>query len=53
MKRFKIEDKYGDHLMYITVHNPPYEDEDVLSCTKLKLKDVKITEVTQNFIGEE
>ena len=52
MKRFKIEDKYGDHMMYITVHNPPYEDADVISHTKLKLKDVKITEMKQ-YQGEE
>ena len=42
MKRFKIEDKYGDHMMYITVHNPPYEDADVISHTKLKNKQRRI-----------
>ena len=53
MKRFKVEHKdwVDNPTMYITLHNPPYEDEDVLSHTKLKLKDVKITEMKQ--YGEE
>jgi hypothetical protein len=33
--------------MIITVYNPPYEDEDVLSHTKWKLKDCTITEIKQ------
>ena len=39
--------------MHITLHNPPYEDADVISRTKLKLKDVKIKDVTQKYTGEE
>jgi len=31
--------------MYITLHNPPYEDKDVLSRIKWKAKDVTITEI--------
>ena len=52
MKRFRIETIEGDLLMHITLHHPPYEDENVLSRTKLKPKDVKITEIKQ-YQGEE
>ena len=49
MKRFKIEDNDMDiPIAYITLFNPPYEDEDVISRTKWKLKDVKITEEKLN-----
>ena len=46
-KRFKVEHKdYVDNpTMYITLHNPPYEDEDVLARIKWKAKDVIITEM--------
>ncbi len=53
MRRFKIEDIHGEHLMYITLHSPPYENENVLSRTKLTLKDVKIIDVTSKYQGEE
>jgi len=53
MKRFRIETKEGDLLMHITIHKPPYEDENVLSRTKLKPKDVKIIDVTSKYQGEE
>jgi len=53
MRRFRIETKEGDLIMYISVHNPPYEDENVLSRTKLKPKDVKIIDVTSKLTGEE
>ena len=53
MRRFRIDTIEGDLIMHITVHNPPYEDKDVLSHTKLKLKDVKITDVTMKFEEEE
>ena len=36
MRRFKIEDIHGEHLMYITLHSPPYENENVLSHIKWK-----------------
>ena len=54
MKRFKVEHKdYIDNpTMYITLHNPPYEDEDVLSRIKWKAKDVTITEIKYSQ-GEE
>ena len=54
MKRFKIEHNDFDvPVTYITLFQPPYEDEDVISRTKWKLKDVKITEITPEFEGEE
>ena len=59
MKRFKVVndsmdmfDKYGKRVateMYITLHHPPYEDEDVLSRIKWQAKDVTITEIKQEI----
>ena len=53
-KRFKVEhnDWFDNPTMYITLHHPPYEDEDVLARIKWKAKDVTITEVKQ-YHGEE
>ncbi len=52
MRRFKVEDRnFEKPTMYITLYNPPYEDEDVLSRTKWKAKDVTITEIKMH--GEE
>lgn len=53
-KRFKVEhrDFLENPTMYITLHNPPYEDENILSLIKWKAKDVTITEVKQ-YHGEE
>ena len=57
MRRFKVINNSIDIIddkgirktdeMIITVYNPPYEDEDVLSHTKWKLKDCTITEIKQ------
>ena len=53
MKRFKIEHKnYDQPVTYITLYNPPYEDEDVLSRIKWKAKDVTITEMKPNEVDE-
>ena len=54
MKRFKVEHKnYVDNpTMIITLHNPPYEDENVLARIKWKAKDVVITELP-TYQGEE
>ena len=50
-KRFRVEHNDMEKgVLYITLHNPPYNDEDVLSKVDWKLKDVTITEVYQ---GEE
>ena len=63
MRRFKVVhntmeymDKFGNRkydIIYVTLHQPPYENENILYKTKWNEKDVTITEVTQNFIGEE
>ena len=54
MRRFRVEDKtFEKPTMYITLHDPPYEDEDVISRTKWKLKDSIITDVTPIFEEEE
>jgi hypothetical protein len=54
MRRFKVENNDWEiPTMYITLHKPPYEDADVISRTKWKLKDCTITDVTPKFQGEE
>ena len=54
MKRFKVEhNDYDIRITYITLYNPPYEDADVISRTKWKLKDCTITDVTPEPMGEE
>ena len=54
MKRFKVEhNDWETPTMYITLYKPPYENADVISRTKWKLKDCKITDVTPKFQGEE
>ena len=55
MKRFKIEDNRWDAnpTLYVTLYNPPYENENILHKTGLKQKDVTITDVTTKFEGEE
>ena len=54
MKRFKIEDNRwdGNPDLYVTLWNPPYENENILYKTGLKEKDVTITEV-KIYSGEE
>ena len=45
-KRFKVEHNDMEKgVLYITLHHPPYNDEDVLSKINWKQKDVKITEI--------
>ena len=46
MKTFKVEHNDMEKgVLYITLHHPPYNDEDVLSKINWKQKDVTITEV--------
>ena len=54
MKKFKIEDNRWEAkpTMYVTLFNPPYENENILYKTGLKEKDVTITEV-KIYNGEE
>ena len=49
MKRFKVERKTGDlGIIYVTLYNPPYEDENVLyKLGGWKANDVIITEMKQ------
>ena len=45
MKRFKVERNTGDlGIIYVTLYNPPYENENILERTGWKEKDVTITE---------
>ena len=49
MKIFRVEhiDYVDNPTLTITLHNPPYEDEDVLARIKWKAKDVTITELPE------
>ena len=54
MKTFKVEHKnYEKPIIRVTLHNPPYEDENILHKTGWNKKDVTITDVTSNNDGEE
>ena len=51
MKRFKVEHKgFEKPAIVVTLHNPPYEDENILNKTGWKANDVTITELKTNFI---
>ena len=51
-KRFKVEHNDMEMgVLYITLHHPPYNDEDILSKINWKQKDVTITETPMG--GEE
>ena len=53
MKRFKVEHKNWEKPpITVTLHNPPYEDENILNKTGWSKKDVTITEI-KTYIGEE
>lgn len=54
-KTFRIEhiDYVDNPDLTITLHSPPYDDETILSRTKWKLKDVTITEIKRNIVGDE
>ena len=53
MKIFRVEhiDYVDNPTLTITLHNPPYDDETILSKTNWKAKDVTITEIHRH--GEE
>ncbi len=54
MKRFKVEHKnYDKPIIRVTLHNPPYENKNILYKTGWNEKDVTITEITSKFEGEE
>ena len=54
MRRFRVEHKnYEKPPIIVTLHQPPYENENILYKTKWNEKDVTITEIKMNFEGEE
>ena len=63
MRRFKVENSKIGYMddkghrrydtIYVTLHQPPYENENILHKTKWNAKDVKITDVTPTLQGEE
>ena len=51
MKKFLVEHKdYDIPPIRVTLYQPPYEDENILNKTGWEVKDVTITEVTQEEI---
>ena len=50
-KTFKVEhiDYVDNPTLTITLHNPPYDDETILSKTNWKLKGVTITEIRREM----
>ena len=53
MKTFLVENTRRGTKIKIVLHNPPYEDQDVISRTKWKLNECIITDVTPKYVGEE
>ena len=54
MRRFRVEHKnYEKPPIIVTLHNPPYENENILYKTKWNEKDVTITDITPTFEDEE
>ena len=48
MKKFRVvHNDYNKPPITIILYQPPYEDENILNKTGWKVKDVTITEVTQ------
>ena len=53
-KRFKVERNTGDlGIIYVTLYQPPYEDENIMNKLGWKVKDCTITEITMKYDGEE
>ena len=62
MRRFKVvnskinymDDKWNRKFdtIYVTLHQPPYENENILYKTKWNEKDVTITEIKTKFEDE-
>ena len=51
MKSFRVEhnDWFDNPTITVTLYNPPYDDETILSKTKWKMKDVTITEIKREI----
>ena len=53
MKKFRVEHKSFDKPdIMVTLHQPPYENENILHKTGWKMEDVTITEIKE-YQGEE
>ena len=48
MKRFKVTNNRKNVIIYVSLHEPPYEDENILYKTGWKSKDCKIEEISVN-----
>jgi len=63
MKRFKVVNKKIEYMdkfgirrydtIFVTLHQPPYKNKNILYKTSWEKKDVTITDITPKFIGEE
>ena len=54
MRRFRVEhNDYEKPPIIVTLHQPPYENENILYKTKWNEKDVTITEIKTKFEDEE
>ena len=53
MRKFRVENNNNFQILTITLHEPPYEDENILNKTGWKSDHVTITEITPKFEGEE
>tara|TARA_B100000287_G_C20492024_1_gene725533 strand:- start:325 stop:534 length:210 start_codon:yes stop_codon:yes gene_type:complete len=52
MKRFKVENNKKNQTIYVTLHQAPYENENILNKTGWNEKDVIISQVG-NTSGDE
>ena len=52
MKRFLVENTRKGTTIKVILHNPPFENENILYKTGWKEKDVKITEIPEHFEGD-
>tara|TARA_B100000131_G_scaffold247048_1_gene240070 strand:- start:880 stop:1137 length:258 start_codon:yes stop_codon:yes gene_type:complete len=48
MRTFLVENTRKGTTLRITLHNPPYEDENILHKTGYKIKDCVITDLSQD-----
>ena len=54
MKRFRVEHNgFEKPAITVTLHQPPYENENILNKTGWNEKDVTITEIKTKFEDEE
>ena len=52
MKQFVVENKRKMQTIKVTLHNPPFENENVLEHIKWKVDDCEITEVHSQYDEE-